>query len=167
MDSIVRIFNPSGELLLQLEGHKKGIISFSWTGSHRLISGSWDGTARIWDLEAGGALVQVLGPHENGVHVLGLANELVVTTSTGESVNDKPANFQIRMWDAVSGRMLGNSIRDHDGPIRSIGSIVGLGGFVTCSNDGTLAARAADGSIIGRMMHPLQEDGMPPFVLDW
>lgn len=167
MDSMIRIFNySSGELLMTLSGHSKGVVSFSWTNDNKLISGSWDGTAKIFDLEAGGICLFTLSPHENGVHVLGLSNGMVVTTSTGESVNDKPANFQIRFWDSKTGKQISKPIRDHDGPIRSISSISSIEGFVTASNDGTICPRTMDGSILGCLTHPLQDDGMPPFVLD-
>ena len=50
------------QLQLTLEGHTKGVISFSWTSDGMLISGGWDGTARIWDLGAprGAECIQVL-----------------------------------------------------------------------------------------------------------
>lgn len=35
------------------------------------MSGSWDGTAKVWDV-AGGVCAMTLGGHENGVCVLGL-----------------------------------------------------------------------------------------------
>ncbi|CAN0532217.1 unnamed protein product, partial [Ectocarpus sp. 8 AP-2014] len=57
-----------------LQGHEGGVISFSWTAAGQvgqLISGSWDGTAKVWDV-AGGVCVVTLGGHENGVCVLGL-----------------------------------------------------------------------------------------------
>ncbi|CAN0451722.1 unnamed protein product, partial [Hapterophycus canaliculatus] len=37
----------------------------------QLISGSWDGTAKVWDV-AGGSCIVTLSGHENGVCVLGL-----------------------------------------------------------------------------------------------
>jgi len=37
------------------------------------------------------------------VQVLGLSNGTIATTSTGESVNGKPANFKLRLWDASTG----------------------------------------------------------------
>lgn len=43
-------------------------ICFGWA---QLISGSWDGTAKVWDVASGSCLV-TLGGHENGVCVLGL-----------------------------------------------------------------------------------------------
>ena len=61
MDSNIRIYDPiTSELVLKLEGHAKGIISFSWTSKHKLISGSWDGVAKIWDLDLGGACMMEL-----------------------------------------------------------------------------------------------------------
>eukprot|EP01032_Pedospumella_encystans_P033667 gene33667-38047_t len=81
-DSKIRIFTFDGVLQHTLTGHGKGVISFSWTLNGQLISGSWDGSAKIWDLAAL-ACVMTLGPHENGVQVLGLTNGLIATTSTG------------------------------------------------------------------------------------
>ena len=166
MDSVIRVYDTIGNPSMVLEGHEKGIISFSWTASGLLISGSWDGTAKIWDLNQNGALVNTLGPHENGVHVLGLSDGRIATTSTGEAVNGKPANFKLRFWDSNTGKQIGDSISDHSGSIRSITNIPGVAGFATTSNDGTVALRGSDGNIIGSMMHPPQEDGSPPFVLD-
>jgi hypothetical protein len=50
-----------------------------------------------------------------GVHVLGLPDGRIATTSTGEAVDGKPANFKLRIWDAATGRQLGDSICDHAG----------------------------------------------------
>lgn len=38
---------------------------------------------------------------------------------------------------------------------------------MTTSNDGTAVLRSIDGQQIGVLPHPAQEDGSPPFVLDW
>lgn len=53
--------------------------------------------------------VQELGPHENGVQVLGLSNGMLATTSTGESVNGKPANFKLRMWNPTTGGVIAHT----------------------------------------------------------
>ena len=114
-DSNIRVFHPqTAELLLKLDGHGKGVISFSWTSSNKLVSGSWDGTARIWDLDLGGACLMTLEGHENGVSVLGLSGGALLTTSTGENVNGKPANFSLRVWDPVTGEQQG-AIARRDG----------------------------------------------------
>ena len=165
MDCKIRVLDSSNNQIMILSGHEKGVISFSWTANGCLISGSWDGTAKVWDLDRNGQLINSLGPHENGVNVLGLHDGRIATTSTGEAVNGKPANFKLRLWDSGTGTLIGDGIADHSGSIRSIISVPGLDGFATTSNDGTVALRSSDGSIMGSMMHPPQEDGSPPFVL--
>ncbi len=169
MDSKIRIFDENGVLGSTLEGHSKGIISFSWTTTGQLISGSWDGTAKIWDLETN-SCVQTLQPHENGVHVLGLSNSLVATTSTGESVDGKPANFKLRIWDPATGREVGAPITDHSGSIRAIASIPGINGFATSANDGTMALRSIDGELLGTVyldlyMRPNKFQGAAHFTI--
>ena len=144
MDQAIRVYDAvTQNLVLKLEGHTKGVISFSWTSTHKLVSGGWDGSARIWDLDLAGACLMELTGHENGVQVLGLPSGHILTTSTGESVNSKPANFQLRMWDPTDGEQLGESRRDHAGPIRSICGIRNAAGdgtseFATSSNDGSI-----------------------------
>ncbi len=63
--------------------------------------------------------------------------------------------------------LIGQPIKDHYGSIRSIQSLSGFHGFLTTSNDGSVNVRSLDGSIIESLMHPLQDDGNPPFILDW
>ena len=188
MDSIVRVYDPNTlAILLKLEGHEKGIISFSWTPKNKLISGSWDGCAKIWDLDLGGACMMELTGHENGVNVMSLSvshsdpniDGVLLTTSTGESVDSKPANFQVRVWDPVSGKQLGESLSPHQGPIRSLCPVpsLGPGGFATSSNDGSVkvynynmsANSLGDSSSVLQqttMYHPISSDNMMPFVLD-
>jgi phospholipase A-2-activating protein len=172
MDFKIKAFDSAGNPLMELTGHRKGIISFSWTSTGHLISGSWDGTARVWKFTPPDGFGQTwqclyeLGPHENGVHVLGLPNGHILTTSTGESVNEKPANFRIRVWDQNTGQQIGAAIEDHSGPIRGITRVNGMDGYATCSNDGSVALRSSDGAVIDSMFHATQDDGMMPFILD-
>jgi phospholipase A-2-activating protein len=164
MDNVIRLFDLGGNLVGQLSGHEKPVISFSWTANFSLVSGSWDGTARKWNLQSFLCTLACKG-HENGVHVLCLDNETLVTVSTGEQVNNKPANFRLRLWSLANGQMLGQPIEDHGGPIRSVFAIPGIG-FGTTSNDGTLSFRSADGQCVGVCTHDPQEEGYPPFLLD-
>lgn len=129
------------------------------------MSGSWDGTAIIWDV-ANAVALQSLGPHENGVHVLSLPNGLIATTSTGESVDGKPANFQIRFWNPSTGQLVGTPIQDHAGSIRSIAFLPSIEGFLTSSNDGTIMMRSIEGQPIEIFSHPVHDDGNPSFILD-
>ena len=173
MDSNIRLFDTATSSMLGLlEGHSKGIISLNWTDNGYLLSGSWDGTAKVWDVE-NRKCIKTLSNHENGVHIIGLSSGLVVTTSTGESVNNKPANYKIRIWDICStpgdDGILLDTIEDHEGSIRSIARILldhGYDGYATTSNDGSLKIRAGDGSVSSTFYHSNIDNDGSPFVLD-
>ena len=79
-----------------LDGHDGGVISLAWAAGGALITGSWDGTARLWDL-ARGSCVATLRGHENGVCVLGLPSGDVATGSTGRQEGNAVVGFQLRM----------------------------------------------------------------------
>lgn len=119
----------------------------------------------MWDI-ATGSVVRRFGPQENGVNVLALKGDQLATTSTGESVDDKPANFKLRIWDTNTGALL-STREDHGGPIRSIAALPGVMGMMTTSNDGSVMLRSAEGQAIEALLHPVQEDGTLPMVLNW
>ncbi|TQV67663.1 hypothetical protein FKG94_25145 [Exilibacterium tricleocarpae] len=53
-DTSLALFDFNGQLIHQLKGHKKDVISVGWlSGNHRLISSSDDGTIKIWDCNTG------------------------------------------------------------------------------------------------------------------
>eukprot|EP01032_Pedospumella_encystans_P017669 gene17669-20125_t len=101
---------------------------------------------------------------EYKVKVLGLTNGLIATTSTGESVNGKPANFKLRIWDPSTGKQVGDDIQDHAGSIRCIAPLPAIDGFATTSNDGAVILRTIEGQPIEVMTHPETEDGTAAFV---
>jgi len=83
MDNNIYLFDTiTGEKLGVLEGHTKGVVSLCLAsgpgGENWLASGSWDGTARLWDLQTHQCIHQ-LGPHENGVHALYLGDGRLAT----------------------------------------------------------------------------------------
>lgn len=83
------MFSEDGTLVRQLDGHEKGVISLSFAADGSLVSGSKDGTARVWSLGTPGGearLEATLKGHENGVCVLGLPNGDIATGSTGQKV---------------------------------------------------------------------------------
>ncbi|HCX23001.1 MAG: hypothetical protein CMB80_05200 [Flammeovirgaceae bacterium] len=51
-DNVIRIYQPDGTIQYELTGHRSGVVSLSFSedGNH-LISGSQDGTVKIWDLK--------------------------------------------------------------------------------------------------------------------
>mmetsp|Transcript_15409 Transcript_15409/g.23236 ORF Transcript_15409/g.23236 Transcript_15409/m.23236 type:complete len:803 (-) Transcript_15409:116-2524(-) len=164
MDNMVRLYDSEGNVVSILSGHTKAAISFSWAPEYKLVSGSWDGTARIWDVESGSCIGTFDG-HENGVHVCCIDTTLIAV-STGEQIDQKPANFKIRLWSLETRELIVSPIEDHSGPIRSVFQLPGIG-FGTTSNDGTVALRTLpDGTCVGVCAHPPGSEGFPPFVLD-
>eukprot|EP00953_Heterococcus_sp_UTEX-ZZ885_P034309 17779-Heterococcus_DN1.PRE.1 len=191
LDRVIRIYNLGqvlGVPLRALQGHEGGVISLRWdhTGT-RLLSGSWDGTARIWDI-ATSECIAILPGHENGVCVLGLPNGNIATGSTGKQDSGKVVDFQmcltvrhtcticwcycnyqhyfdvhIRLWGA-DGKQI-KTLREHTGPVRSLDIVQNTGGFMSTSNDGTAMLWSLDGQQLAVMPHPPSREGQPSFVL--
>ena len=105
MDNIIRIFSQDGSMMGFCTGHTGGIISLAVfeadDGVISLLSGSWDGTARLWDLTTFTSVQEFKAKTmENGVSVCQLPNGSVATGSTGYKDEDTglPTGFNIRLW---------------------------------------------------------------------
>ncbi|CAK5183605.1 unnamed protein product [Aphanomyces euteiches] len=125
MDMHVRVFTKATKeqefvCVIKLEGHTSGVISLTWTQEKEsiLLSGSWDGTCRGWDIRSQTCRF-VLPDHENGVCVLGLSNGRIATGSTGRQQGNQVVDACIRMWDAVSpfNYTLMKTLTDHQGQL--------------------------------------------------
>jgi len=162
LDKLIRIFTNEGALVRVLSGHTGGVISLGWTLNNMLLSGSWDGSAKIWDILTG-TCVQTFGEHENGVCVLGLPNAQIATGSTGvKDDQDKVVGCKIRIFpQEVPGCVV---LTDHDGPVRHL-SLVGDLGFASTSNDGTVHFRTYQGDTFAVLQHPPNMEGHPTFIL--
>ncbi|RHX96506.1 hypothetical protein DYB37_011774 [Aphanomyces astaci] len=123
MDTHVRVFTRASDAqfacVAVLQGHTSGVISLSWLQTDTtslLLSGSWDGTCRGWDV-ATQTCRFVLPDHENGVCVLGLPNGVVITGSTGKQQGNQVVDARIRMWHQVSPSAyeLTRTLTDHQG----------------------------------------------------
>jgi len=165
-DAVIRIFDgQSHQVVGSLQGHEKSVTSLAWvpkpeataaegTFPYYLVSGSWDETAKIWDVDRKCVLATLVG-HENSVCVcgLGLASGTgpnavqVATGSAGRAENSRISGFTVRLWqiDVVTGQSqeLKKVANDHGGPIRDICGITvdGNAYLATCSNDGTVKIR--------------------------
>lgn len=81
-------FDLDGTPTMEYLGHTGAVNSLSQAVAHEFVSGSWDGTAKIWDVETG-QCKHTLEGHAYAVSVLTLANGITITGS-----QDK----KIRLW---------------------------------------------------------------------
>jgi phospholipase A-2-activating protein len=107
--------------MIVLEGHTGPVCSLDFRGT-TLISGSWDATAKIWDLESG-QCVKTLEGHSHAVTVCLTEKGDILTGSQDGNLN---------LWTKDGKRI--KCIQAHTNIIRAIVEIP-LMGFLTCSND--------------------------------
>jgi ankyrin repeat protein/WD40 repeat protein len=107
----VHVFDPvaGGNALVVLEGHTREVCALTAftdpaTGESRLVSGSWDGTVRVWNPAAGGAAIEA-EPERHSQNVEALVT--FVDPSTGAlRVATGSGDKTIRVWDAETGGAL-------------------------------------------------------------
>lgn len=184
-DAQIRLFDATTNALVgSLEGHEKPVTSLSVLQvddeTTFLLSGSWDGTAKVWDVKRR-AMVATLPDHENSVCVTGLttttrrttSNPTATTTlhiatgSAGMAQGNQIAGHTVRLWtvnvktsQVTCTHQVAN---DHEGPIRDIAQ-VGENLIVTSSNDGTVRCRSMEtGETLSTLAFLQQQH--PPMLL--
>lgn len=190
-DSMIRIFDgKSHEVVGTLTGHEKPVTSLAWCSKPSgasdsgfpsyLVSGSWDGTSKVWDMDRK-CVVATLPDHENTVCVYGFPTGSsgdkpniiqVATGSAGMAQNNQISGFTVRIWqvDVNTGQVaLVNSVaNDHGGPIRDIRGVSTADGkaLATCSNDGTVKLRdESTGQSSTTLTLVPQQSEHPPILL--
>ncbi len=74
---MIRILDlRSGRLQAVLEGHRERVSQLVWTSPVRLLSGSWDGTVRAWDLRDSATPAATLAAEVERVWGLDVADAL-------------------------------------------------------------------------------------------
>jgi len=177
-DAMIRVFNRQHELIATLKGHEKTVSSLSFAstsdGSRFLVSGSWDGTAKVWDLERK-VVIATLPGHENTVSVTGLGSSdknylSIATGSAGIAQGNVISGHTVRIWsvDVKTSEVscLKSVANDHEGPIRHI-LAVNQACLATCSNDGSVKLRSPEtGTVLSTLQFiPQQQVSHPPMLL--
>lgn len=114
-------FDDTKGPMLVLEGHTGPVNSVEVQGT-TLVSGSWDATAKIWDLESGNC-VKTLEGHSYAVTVTIMECGDILTGSQ---------DGVLHRWNKTGIKI--KSIPAHTNIIRSIVEIPSMG-VLTCSND--------------------------------
>jgi WD40 repeat protein len=89
---------PGGLLFRILEGHSGWVSTVAVLDDRRAISGSGDGTLRVWDLETGETL-QIFDGHWNGISAMAVVDSRVVFGSSDGT---------LRVWNLKTGETLQN-----------------------------------------------------------
>jgi len=120
------------------EGHAGAVNSLSQAVPEELVSGSWDGTARIWDTKTG-QCKHVLEGHTHAVAVLTLPNGITITGSQDKT---------IRIW--YKEKMQKEIPDAHGDIIRMFANVPGVG-FASCSNDETVKMWTIEGVLLNTL----------------
>jgi hypothetical protein len=122
-DKTARAFSMGGVERVSLIGHTNCVNSVCTTLDGRVVTGSWDGTIKVW--EKGQATHSLTG-HEYAVEVLVLETGELVSASANKSIIIFDSNF----------KPIKTIPNAHDHAIRKL--IKHPLGFASCGNDGFL-----------------------------
>jgi WD40 repeat protein len=110
---IIRLIHfPTGQIKHLLKGHDNVILSLNFSSDNtRLISGSADKTARIWDITSGNTLHTLQG-HTDYIYAVAFSpdNQLAVTGSDDHT---------LKLWQ-VSDGSLQATLEGHDDKVKSV-----------------------------------------------
>jgi WD40 repeat protein len=101
------------------------------------VSGSHDGTVRVWDLATGRPRGEPLTGHTGGVRAV------AVGSVEGRAVAVSGSHDgTVRVWDLATGRPRGEPLTGHNGGVRAVavGSVEGRAVAVSGGDDGTVRA---------------------------
>ncbi|KAI4519739.1 WD40 repeat-like protein [Schizophyllum commune Loenen D] len=112
-DGSVRIWDTATQQQLgsPLLGHEDNVISVAISRNDASIaSGSCDGTVCVWDIE-GRQLISTWHGHAGCVYAVAFSpdDDTRIVTVTGE----RPDTVTTRIWDATSGKQVGDDLRSH------------------------------------------------------
>eukprot|EP00924_Labyrinthula_sp_SR-Ha-C_P016769 snap_masked-scaffold_6-processed-gene-14.17-mRNA-1 protein AED:1.00 eAED:1.00 QI:0/0/0/0/1/1/2/0/713 len=145
-DNYIRIYNIKADNSLSTPktfyADIKQISSLSKFGDDKLLSGSWNGTAKIWQIEQENdslTIKEIQGVFglENNISVLGLDASIFVVGSTGER-GDNKIRTKLKKIHLIK------TIEDHRLSIRGLCKNDNM--FFSCGNDGKIFGYCFDGT---------------------
>ncbi|HJQ69068.1 MAG TPA: TIR domain-containing protein [Blastocatellia bacterium] len=144
-EGTVRVWRQSNKdsyEVAQLRGHNDWVVSARFDAGFRVVTASFDDTARVWELSNNNQMVELRG-HSGNVYTaeFDITGKFVVTAS-----EDKTA----RVWDSSTGREI--FVLRHDGPLRSAAFSPKGNLIVTASTDRTAKVwETATGNLVATL----------------
>ena len=146
--------------------HSAGISSVAFSpDGRRMVTGSWDHTAKIWDAATSKELLTIEG-HLDGVNCVAFSPDgQRIVTGSGD-VFMTTADHTAKVWDATSGKQL-LTLKGHSGGIRSVAFSPDGRRIVTGSSDRTAKVwDAATGQELLRLIGHTDEVASVAFSSD-
>ena len=127
----IRLYDfASGEMVAQLNGHTNVVYKLAFSpDSKKLISGSADGNAIIWDVERK-SLLQLLTGHTNMIYAVGF------TPDSARAVTGSD-DHTLRLWSVSNGQLI-KEMTEHRDKVFAL---------TISSKDGTIASEDDSGEI--------------------
>eukprot|EP00053_Salpingoeca_punica_P013743 m.124455 g.124455 ORF g.124455 m.124455 type:complete len:752 (+) comp16292_c0_seq2:70-2325(+) len=127
-----------GAAVLQLNGHEKNVCSVRFCSGDRLLTASWDKTARLWDIRTGNCLAVFQGHTESLTCAIpvGPSANLFLTASGDKTV---------KLWDAEGKCLHTYTAGSH--AVRAL-AMISESMFVSGWNDGVVRVWSLDGALL-------------------
>lgn len=120
----------TGALIGELEGHEGQVDSVAFTpDGGKLLSGSWDGTAKLWNI-ATGEVVRTFGGHTDAVRAVALSPD-------GRTALSASDDKTLKMWDVKTGDEL-RTFKGHQDQVWSVVFAPDGRTALSASRDGTM-----------------------------
>ena len=125
-------------------GHDSFVLSAAFSpDGKRIVTASWDKTARIWDAATGQPIGQPLKGHDGPVNSAAFSPD-------GKRIVTASADNAARVWDSATGQPIGEPLKGHEGAVLSAAFSPDGKRIVTASVDKTARVwDAATGQPIG------------------
>lgn len=141
-DQHIYLIDNSGNPEKILEGHTGLVNMVRPISATTCISGSWDGTAKIWNLDDN-SCIQTLDGFSHAVAVFVAPNGDIITGSQDQFI--KIYAFKHRKYEQFK------KFKAHDDIIRNFADYSPVG-FVSCSNDSKIKIWTYNGELISELI---------------